>query len=133
MTEFNIFAISPEGFEIHIQLTGERVYGDARACMQRMIKDGFAPRHGFGAAVVPTQPSNGNGHAACGMGQIATTVRNMGLSSKGMRKTGRPGIATGPPMVNTTINREKRNSSNRLTAYLPPKNMTSSWEVVRAS
>ena len=58
MVSFDIFALSPVGFEIHVKLEGDKVYADAMRLLERMAADGFLPR----AGKLPTPvSSNGNG------------------------------------------------------------------------
>lgn len=55
--QFDVFA-TYNGYEIHVKLSGPKVYGDALKLLARMEADGFRPR-GSGA-VVHAQPSNGS-------------------------------------------------------------------------
>ncbi len=43
---FDVFAVSPEGYEVHIQLNGQRVYDDGRRLLAQLARDGFKPRPG---------------------------------------------------------------------------------------
>lgn len=40
----DIFCLTPQGFEAHFQLSGEKVYTDAKALAVQLEKDGFKPR-----------------------------------------------------------------------------------------
>lgn len=40
----DVFAISKEGFDVHIQLESEHVYQDLLTLLARMQADGFTPR-----------------------------------------------------------------------------------------
>jgi len=50
---FDVFAVSPEGFEVHFQLAGEKVYSESRKLLAQMVKDGYAPRPAKGARKPP--------------------------------------------------------------------------------
>lgn len=41
---FDVFAVSPEGFDVHSQLNGEKVYTEAHSLLERLVADGFKPR-----------------------------------------------------------------------------------------
>lgn len=63
MASFDIFALSPQGYEVHVQIQGEDpgLYQVFMSTLARMDKDGFRPR----AASQPQKPgANGNGNAA---------------------------------------------------------------------
>ena len=55
MIQFDVFAVSPQGFEVHFQLqkveTG--VYEDAIQLMEKMEQDGFIARNG-GHRIIPS-------------------------------------------------------------------------------
>ncbi len=55
---FDVFAVSPQGFECHFQLNGEKVYQEAGKLLATMEKDGYKPK-----------PTNGN-HKGNGAGSI---------------------------------------------------------------
>ena len=41
---FDVFAVSPEGLEVHFQLSGEKVYAESRKLLAQLVADGFTPR-----------------------------------------------------------------------------------------
>lgn len=41
---FDVFAVSPQGYEIHFQLSGEKAYCHAVKLLETMSKDGFTAR-----------------------------------------------------------------------------------------
>jgi hypothetical protein len=41
MSSFDIFAPSPQGYEVHYPLEGEKVYGESLQLIARMLQDGF--------------------------------------------------------------------------------------------
>lgn len=57
---FDVFALSKEGYEIHVQLSGDKAYTAALKLLETMSKDGFTPRTTHGAY----GKSNGNGKAS---------------------------------------------------------------------
>lgn len=44
MISFDVFAVSPQGLEVHWQLQGDKVYEDAVKLLEKLEKDGFKPR-----------------------------------------------------------------------------------------
>jgi hypothetical protein len=62
MVSFDIFALSPVGFEIHVKLEGDKIYADAMRLLERMAADGFLPRVGKLPAPVS---SNGKDNHYC--------------------------------------------------------------------
>lgn len=44
MISFDVFGLSPQGYEVHFQLQGEKVYDDAVKLLEKLEKDGFGVR-----------------------------------------------------------------------------------------
>lgn len=53
MISFDVFAVAPQGYEVHFQVQGEKVYADAQKLLSQMQADGFLPR---------VKPKSGDGH-----------------------------------------------------------------------
>ncbi len=56
MTNFDVFAVSPQGFEVHWQLQGEKVYEDAVKLLDKLQRDGFKARELGRPRTKPSQP-----------------------------------------------------------------------------
>lgn len=41
---FDVFAVSPHGFEVHFQIDGDKVYQEASKLLATMQKEGFCPK-----------------------------------------------------------------------------------------
>ena len=61
--KFDIFAVSPQGYEVHISLENEHVYTEALLLLTKLEEDGFRAR---GASRSPVEgqgtASNGQEH-----------------------------------------------------------------------
>lgn len=54
---FDVFAVSPEGFEVHFQLAGPRVYHLSRELLEQMRLDGYTVRPMPSAPAVTVRPA----------------------------------------------------------------------------
>lgn len=66
---FDVFALSNEGYEVHVQLSGDKAYTAALKLLETMSRDGFTPRPGNSRSYSNgNHKSNGNGneeHKVC--------------------------------------------------------------------
>lgn len=59
---FDVFAVSPQGYEVHFQLNGEKVYEGAVKLLAALNKDGFMPKMMYQGS--PKGNGNGAGKGA---------------------------------------------------------------------
>ena len=60
MTKCNVFCYSPQGYSVHLELSGEKVYGDMLLLLDRLATDGFLPRPYPAGSVGHAGGSNGH-------------------------------------------------------------------------
>ena len=65
ITKYDVFALSPEGFEVHFALEGERIFADAIALSKAMSEAGFTPRASKATDTGTPQAPNQAGEPSC--------------------------------------------------------------------
>ena len=103
---FDVFALSPQGYEVHFQIQGDKVYDDALRLLEKLDKDSFKVRGKNGHQQAPESPE-----------RAATSEHycqgSMGWRTSAMRRTGGSGTAIKRAMGGARRNRRAGQSVER--------------------